>query len=61
MIPRIFAVLTVLASVPVVAAAENILAGTPLGAYLTPYGSDRVRGEFVDWFEPLPGVAPRGD
>jgi hypothetical protein len=42
------------------AAAENILAGTPLGPYVTPYFTNRVRGEFVDWFEPLPGVAPAG-
>lgn len=57
---RLFGFLTMLASLPVAAAAENILADTPLGPYVTPYVSDRVRGEFVDWFEPLPDVAPKG-
>ncbi|GIW39794.1 MAG: hypothetical protein KatS3mg076_0371 [Candidatus Binatia bacterium] len=31
-----------------------------LGAEVRPFFSDRVRGEFVDWFGPAPASAPRG-
>jgi hypothetical protein len=56
---RFGACVGILACLPATAAG-SILDGTTLGRWVTPYASDRVRGEFVDWFEPLPGVAPRG-